>query len=192
MNETFALWGLAVAALLATWVLTKAAKQRLELSIAKHPSLTGHARMAQRVVAQLPGYAYDAHRFFNADKAPAEAVSRRRAGLARLSALFADRYPRSLALSTQAERGLSDLQFTGACRVPFPFSPYLHEQLKVASFVLESAGVTLTDLDGNVFYDLTGSYGVNVFGHDFYKQCIAEGSARAQALGPVLGSYHPC
>ena len=192
MNETFALWGLAVAALLATWVLTKAAKQRLELSIAKHPSLTGHARMAQRVVAQLPGYAYDAHRFFNADRAPAEAVSRRRAGLARLSALFADRYPRSLALSTQATRGLSDLQFTGAYRVPFPFSPYLREQLKVASFVLESAGVTLTDLDGNVFYDLTGSYGVNVFGHDFYKQCIAEGSARAQALGPVLGSYHPC
>ena len=192
MNETFALSGLAVAALLATWVLTKAAKRRLELSIAKHPSLTGHARMAQRVVAQLPGYAYDAHRFFNADKAPAEAVSRRRAGLARLSALFADRYPRSLALSTQAARGLSDLQFTGAYRVPFPFSPYLREQLRVASFVRESAGVTLTDLDGNVFYDLTGSYGVNVFGHDFYKQCIAEGSARAQALGPVLGSYHPC
>ena len=35
-----------------------------------------------------------------------------------------------------------------------------------------SAGVTLTDLDGNVFYDLTGSYGVNIFGNDFYKECI--------------------
>lgn len=32
---------------------------------------------------------------------------------------------------------------------------------------------------------------MNVFGHDFYKSCIAEGSARAAALGPVLGSYHP-
>ncbi len=192
MIENFALTGLALAALLATLVATKAAKRRLELSIAKHPSLTGHSRMAQRVVRQLPGYAYDAQRFFNADKAPAEAVSRRRAGLARLSALFARRYPRSLAMSTQAAQGLSDLQFTGAYRVPFQFSPYLREQLKVASFVRESAGVTLTDLDGNVFYDLTGSYGVNVFGQDFYKQCIAEGSARAQALGPVLGSYHPC
>ena len=123
MIENFALTGLALAALLATLVAAKAVKRRLELSLAKHPSLTGHARMAQRVVAQLPGYAYDAHRFFNADKAPAEAVSRRRAGLARLSALFAERYPRSLALSTQAAQGLSDLQFTGAYRVPFQFSP---------------------------------------------------------------------
>jgi glutamate-1-semialdehyde 2,1-aminomutase len=189
MIENFALTGLALAALAAALPL---AKRRLELSLAKHPSLTGHARMAQRVVKQLPGYAYDAQRFFSADQAPAETVWRRRAGLTRLSSLFAQRYPQSLALSSQAAQGLSDLQFTGAYRVPFPFSPYLREQLKVASFVRESAGVTLTDLDGNVFYDLTGAYGVNVFGHDFYKQCIAEGSARAQALGPVLGSYHPC
>jgi glutamate-1-semialdehyde 2,1-aminomutase len=32
---------------------------------------------------------------------------------------------------------------------------------------------------------------VNVFGYDFYKACMAEGSARAAALGPVLGAYHP-
>jgi glutamate-1-semialdehyde 2,1-aminomutase len=42
-----------------------------------------------------------------------------------------------------------------------------------------------------VFYDLTGSYGVNLFGNDFYKSCIDEGSARVRDLGPVLGSYHP-
>lgn len=189
MNETFALSALALAALAATLPL---AKRRLELSIAKHPSLTGHARMAQRVASLLPGYAYDAGRFFNSDRAPAEAVSRRRAGLARLSALYAQRYARSLALTAEAAEGLSDLQFTGAYRVPFQYSPYLRRQLKVASFVRESAGVTVTDLDGNVFYDLTGSYGVNLFGADFYKQCIAEGNARAQVLGPVLGSYHPC
>ncbi len=41
------------------------------------------------------------------------------------------------------------------------------------------------------FYDLTGSYGVNLFGYDFYKECIAEGAERAHALGPVLGAYHP-
>jgi glutamate-1-semialdehyde 2,1-aminomutase len=49
----------------------------------------------------------------------------------------------------------------------------------------------VTDLDGNVFYDLTGSYGVNLFGHDFYKACIDRGTARVRDLGPVLGSYHP-
>jgi glutamate-1-semialdehyde 2,1-aminomutase len=49
----------------------------------------------------------------------------------------------------------------------------------------------VTDLDGNVFYDLTGSYGVNIFGNDFYKECIEIGEKNAHALGPVLGSYHP-
>src|SRR6266481_5010130 len=49
----------------------------------------------------------------------------------------------------------------------------------------------ISDLDGNVFYDLTGSYGVNIFGNDFYKECIEIGEKRAHALGPVLGSYHP-
>ena len=51
--------------------------------------------------------------------------------------------------------------------------------------------MTVTDLDGNVFYDLTGSYGVNVFGYDFYKDCIARAEERARPLGPVLGAYHP-
>ncbi len=191
MNETFALSTVAYAALAALIASLPLAKRRLELSIAKHPSLTGHSRMAKRVASLLPGYAYDAARFFNSDKAPAEAVSRRRVGLARLAALFAQRYTRSLAMTAQAADGLSDLQFTSAYRVPFQYSPYLRQQLKVASFVRESAGVTVTDLDGNTFYDLTGSYGVNVFGQDFYKACIAEGSARVSALGPVLGAYHP-
>ncbi len=51
--------------------------------------------------------------------------------------------------------------------------------------------MTLADLDGNRFYDLTGSYGVNLFGHEFYKSCMAEGAARAAGLGLVLGAYHP-
>jgi glutamate-1-semialdehyde 2,1-aminomutase len=51
--------------------------------------------------------------------------------------------------------------------------------------------VTVTDMDGNRLYDLTGSYGVNLFGYDFYKECIARGSERVRDLGPVLGAYHP-
>jgi glutamate-1-semialdehyde 2,1-aminomutase len=51
--------------------------------------------------------------------------------------------------------------------------------------------VRLTDVDGNEFYDLAGSYGVNLLGYDFYKGCIERGAARVSALGPVLGAYHP-
>ncbi|WP_137732649.1 aminotransferase class III-fold pyridoxal phosphate-dependent enzyme [Pseudaquabacterium pictum] len=188
MNETLALTAVALAS--AALVLP-AAKRRLELSIAKHPSLTGHARMAKRVAALLPGYAYDAERFFNSDQAPAEAVSRRRAALQKLAQQLGDRHARSLALTRQAADGLSDLQFTSAYRVPFQYSPYLRKHLQVASFVQRADGVTVTDLDGRTFYDLTGSYGVNVFGHDFYRQVMAEATARASSHGVLLGSYHP-
>jgi len=189
MNEPFSLSLLAAAAALAlAWPRLS---RRLALSRAKHPSLTGHARMAKRVAAQVPGYAYDEARFFSADAAPAEVVARRRAGFARLAGQLNTRHAKSIALTHSAREGISDLQFTGAYRVPFQFGPYLRQHLGLGSFVQRTDGVMVTDLDGQRFYDLTGSYGVNVFGHDFYKACIAQGSARAAELGPLLGNYHP-
>jgi glutamate-1-semialdehyde 2,1-aminomutase len=166
-------------------------KRRFELSMAKHPSLTGHSRMAKRVAKILPGYAYDESQFFAADGAPDGVVMRRRAGLDALAALYASRFEKSLAMTAEATPAISDLQFTGAYRVPYQFSPYLRTRLKPGSFVMSADGVCVTDLDGNRFYDLTGSYGVNVFGADFYRSCMAEGAARVKDLGLVLGAYHP-
>jgi glutamate-1-semialdehyde 2,1-aminomutase len=181
----------AVAAAAAAAALVPRVRRRLELSRAKHPSLTGHSRMAKRVASLVPGYDYDAQRFFASDGASAEVAQQRRAGFERLAGELSARHARSIALTRSARDGISDLQFTSAYRVPFQYSRYLREHLAVGAFVASSQGVTLTDLDGQCLYDLTGSYGVNVFGHDFYKSCIAEGSARVAELGPVLGSYHP-
>jgi glutamate-1-semialdehyde 2,1-aminomutase len=189
MNDTFVLTASALAALAVAAPYTS---RRLQLSLAKHPSLTGHARIARRVAAWVPGYAYDEAGFFGSDGAPDEVQRRRRAALQRLAGDFARRFARSLQATDAAREHISDLQFTGAYRVPFQYSRYLHEHLRVPAFVREASGVTVTDLDGNTFYDLTGSYGVNVFGVDFYKECIADGQERVQALGPILGSYHPC
>jgi len=188
MVEPLLLTALAAAGLVAA--LPKA-RQRLELSLAKHPSLTGHSRMAKRVAAQVPGYSYDEARFFGSDGAPADVQARRRAGLMRLAGQLSSRHEKSIALTKQARESISDLQFTGAYRVPFQYSAYLRQHISVGAFVQRSDGVTLTDLDEQTFFDLTGSYGVNVFGNDFYKACISEGADRAAALGPVLGSYHP-
>jgi glutamate-1-semialdehyde 2,1-aminomutase len=188
MTETLALSALAAAAAASVLPL---AHRRLQLSRAKHPSLTGHARMAKRVASLVPGFAYDEAAFFGCDGAPPDVVARRQKGFQRLAATLEARHPRSVALTRHARESVSDLQFTGAYRVPFPFSGYLRQHLALGSFVDRTAGVTVTDLDGVEFIDLTGSYGVNVFGHDFYKSCIAEGGARAAALGPVLGAYHP-
>ena len=188
MNDTLLLSAIGLATLA---VAAPALKQRLELSRAKHPSLAGHSRMAKRVARQVPFYGFDEQAFFQSDDAPPAVAAQRQAALMRLAELFAQRFPRSIAMTQQAQPGIADLQFTSAYRVPFQYSAYLRQHLKTGSFVQSSAGVTFTDLDGNTFFDLTGSYGVNVFGNDFYKACIAEGSARVQALGPVLGSYHP-
>src|SRR5215472_787002 len=188
MQETMLLFGLGAAAA-AAWL--PALRTRLELSQAKHPSLTGHARIARRVAALVPYYAYDEERFFRSDGAPAPIADRRRVGFAQLAELFRQRFVRSAALTAEAQGAISDLQFTSRYRVPFQYSHYVREHLKVGAFLQSAEGVTVTDLDGNRFYDLAGSYGVNLFGVDFYRSCMAEGSARAAELGPVLGGYHP-
>ena len=165
--------------------------QRLRLSLAKHPSLTGHGRMASWLARRLPGYRYDALRFFAVDGAPADIAERRRRALQRLGKTLRERSPQTLAATAEAREGLSDLQFTSAYRVPFQFVPVLREHLALGSFWARSEGAELVDLDGNRCIDLTGSYGVNVFGNDFYKSCIDEGWARTRDLGAVLGGYHP-
>jgi len=185
---TYALYGLAALASILT--LAKA-KRRLELSLAKHPSLTGHARMARRLASLIPFYEYDEGRFFNSDDAPHEIAERRRAGFARLARLYEERFPKTRMATEKVKGSISDLQFTDTYRVPFQYSRLVRGKLRAGTFVESSSGVTLTDLDGNRFYDLTGSYGINVFGYDFYKECMERGLARTRALGPVLGSYHP-
>lgn len=165
--------------------------QRLSLSLAKHASLAGHARMARRVARLVPYFEYDDARFFDSDGAPADVVCARRAGFQRLVAQFAAAAPKSARTGEALAEGLSDLQLTSAYRVPFPYSRYVRERLKPGVLVRASNGLTLEDLDGNTLIDVSGSYGLNVFGYDFLKRCLEEGAARARELGPVLGPYHP-
>jgi len=166
-------------------------RARLTLSRAKHKSLTGHVRMGKRIAGLIPFYDYGEDRFFSADDAPDDIAARRRAGFERLSAIYATRYAKTRALTAETREGLSDLQFTGVYRVPFQFSRIVRENLGTGAFLERSDGPIVTDLDGNRFHDLTGSYGVNLFGYDFYKATIAQGIAETAALGPVLGAYHP-
>ncbi len=164
---------------------------RLALSRAKHRSLTGHSKMSKMVARLVPHYEFDIDKFFAVDGAPREIAMQRQDGFFRLAGLYAQRYAKGRQMTAEAAQHISDLQFTESYRVPFQFSRLVREHLSTSSFMQSSSGVTVTDVDGNVFYDLTGSYGVNIFGNDFYKECIAEGAKRAHALGPVLGPYHP-
>jgi glutamate-1-semialdehyde 2,1-aminomutase len=166
-------------------------QRRLELSRAKHRSLAGHARIGRWIATLVPFYEFDESRFFSADDAPAIIAERRRAAFFELAALYAQRFAKTARLSNEVQDEIADLQFTSRYRVPFQFSRLVRRHLNAGVFLESSAGATTTDLDGNRLYDLTGSYGVNLFGHDFYKECIERGSERVRDLGPVLGYYHP-
>ena len=182
---------LLTAAAVTAVLILRAAWYRLALSRAKHRSLAGHARWSRRFAKLVPFYEYDERGFFRADGAPEEVAQRRHAGFMQLAELYRQRFARTAQLTAEVAGTVSDLQFTARYRVPFQFSRIVREHLKGGSFLQSSAGVKVTDLDGNELYDLFGSYGVNLFGYDFYKGCIERGSAVARDLGPVLGSYHP-
>ncbi|MDR6305701.1 glutamate-1-semialdehyde 2,1-aminomutase [Nitrobacter vulgaris] len=164
---------------------------RLALSRAKHRSLTGHSKLSKTVARLLPFYEFDNNDFFGSDGAPREVVKQRREAFFRLARLYEERYAKGRQLTAEASSRISDLRFTETYRVPFQYSRMVREHLSTSAFMQSSCGVTVTDVDGNVFYDLAGSYGVNIFGNDFYKDCIAAAEQRAHALGPVLGPYHP-
>ena len=89
------------AAALLTLGLTRG-KRRLELSRAKHPGLSGHAKMAKRVAGMIPFYDYDEDRFFTADDPPLEVADRRRAAFERLSQLYQTRFAKTITLTKQA------------------------------------------------------------------------------------------
>lgn len=175
---------------LAVWLVPKAWR-RMQLSRAKHRSLAGHARMAKRLARWLPEYHYDEKQFFSVDGAPEPIQARRRQGFEVLShSLMSSQ--QTLALTRETRRKISDMQLTGRNRVPFQFSPLVQQKLPIGAFWKASRGNKLIDLDDREFMDLTGSYGVNVMGLDFYKHTMREGLLDSLELGPVLGGYLPC
>jgi glutamate-1-semialdehyde 2,1-aminomutase len=191
MDSSLPILSFAGAAVATTAAVFPKLRARLALSRAKHRSLTGHSKMSRRIARLIPFYEFDINDFFRSDGAPASIGTRRQDGFFRLAALYQERFSRSRKMTSEAASQISDLQFTQSYRVPFQYSRLVREHLGAGSFMQSSAGVTLTDLDGKIFYDLAGSYGVNIFGNDFYKECIAKAEQRAHALGPVLGFYHP-
>ena len=153
------------------------------------------AALTPRLSRYLSGWvrarSYSDEEFFRADGAGEPWIERRKAGIDRLSSLFEAKHPRSRAWGDAIRDSLSDLRFTDANRVPFPFARVMRERFSLCSVVTESKGPWLRDLDGQWTLDVSGSYGLNVAGFARYKEWMAKGLERVEALGPVLGPLHP-
>jgi len=167
------------------------APNRLRLSLAKHPSLAGHPRLARRVARRLPYYRHAGDAFFGCDGAPPAIVERRRRGFETLAVEAAQRCPRSIAYARSLEASVADAAFINRHRVPFPFRAGVRDALPLASIIEATEGNRVRDADGNWAWDVTGSYGMNVLGHEAYRACLDRGAERARAVGPYLGGYHP-
>ena len=164
---------------------------RLRLSRAKHPSLRGHSKWSRRIAGKIPFFTYTDAEYFSTDGAPNNIAQLRRAGMQRLQDRLTKQSVKTLAYCELIEQSISDVRFTSHYRIPFPYRNRLSKVFNLGSIADETQGSRIKDLDGNWRYDLSGSYGVNVMGYDFYKECMHVGAQKTQLLGPVLGAYHP-
>jgi glutamate-1-semialdehyde 2,1-aminomutase len=129
--------------------------------------------------------------FLRADGASASHVTRRRQGLDTLAETLRNQSAASADLACTLRDSFSDLRFTDASRVPFPFAREMRERFSLCSVVTASRGPHLQQAGGEWTLDASGSYGLNVAGFDQYKTWIQRGWDRVKDLGPVLGPLHP-
>jgi glutamate-1-semialdehyde 2,1-aminomutase len=147
--------------------------------------------IARRLSHLVRTHDYVGDRFFAADGADSSVGAVRRAALDRLGAVARAQRDQSLAWNAQVRDSFSDLRFTDANRVPFPFAREMRERFDLSTVVTASDGPRLRDLDGNWTLDVSGAYGVNVAGFNRYKDWISAGWERVRDVGPVLGPLHP-
>lgn len=160
------------------------------------------AILTLRAQALIPGFSrrlsnwvkshdYSDDDFFRADGAAERWVATRKQAINRLSAFFQTQCAKSTAWGNSIRESFSDLRFTDANRVPFPFLRVMRNKFNLCSVVTQSQGPKLRDLDGNWTLDVSGSYGLNVAGFDQYKEWMQKGWEQVKDLGPVLGPLHP-
>ena len=167
------------------------AARRVTIALGTLRALSLTPALSRRLARWVRPRSYSDEQFFQADGVDPVTVSSRRRGLERLATTLHEQYPASRAWGTAIREGFSDLRFTDANRVPFPFARVMRERFDLYSVVTASDGPYLQTLDGHATLDVGGSYGVNVAGFGRYKDWMARGLERVRDLGPVLGPLHP-
>src|SRR6185312_12606691 len=90
MDSSLPILSLSAAAMAGAAVTFPKIKARLELSRAKHRSLTGHSKMSRRVARLVPFYEFSIDEYFGADGAPQDVAGQRKDAFFALSKLYAE------------------------------------------------------------------------------------------------------
>lgn len=146
---------------------------------------------SRRLSTWVKSYAYSDEEFLRADGVGERWMELRKQAIDRLAGFFQTQCAKSIAWGNAIRESFSDLRFTDANRVPFPFMRVMREKFNLCSVVTASDGPKLRDLDGHWTLDVSGSYGLNVAGFERYKEWMQKGWERVKDLGPVLGPLHP-
>jgi glutamate-1-semialdehyde 2,1-aminomutase len=174
-RSSIILLGLLLVVFLASVTLLKIVTNILTLrALALAPTLS------RRVSDWVKSLDYSEHDVWGADGADSFWTQRRKDAIERLSAFFQAHCSKSIAWGNEIRNSFSDLRFTDANRVPFPFMRTVREKFSLCSVATESKGPKLLDLDGNWNLDVSGSYGLNVAGFDPYKEGMDKGWERVK------------
>src|SRR6202012_5214453 len=92
MDSPLPILSLSAVALAGAAVTFPRLKARLELSRAKHRSLTGHSKMSARGARLVPFYEFSIDEYFCTDGAPAEIAAQRKDAFFALARLYEQRY----------------------------------------------------------------------------------------------------
>ena len=183
--------GWLLSGLLLAAVLTLYAVRRLIRTAVTLPALALLPVFSRWLSNWVKSRDYTEEEFLCADGAGDSWIKRRRQALDRLAIFLRGQNKRSITWANAIRESFSDLRFTDANRVPFPFMRVMREKFDLCSVVTASQGPKLRTLDGQLTLDVSGSYGVNVAGFDNYKTWIEKGWNLVKDLGPVLGPLHP-
>src|SRR5581483_8185808 len=102
MDSSLPILSLAAGAVAATAAVAPKLKARIELSRAKHRSLTGHSKMSRRVARLIPAYEFDSNEFFRSDGATADVATRRQGGFFALATTYQQRFARGREMTAEA------------------------------------------------------------------------------------------
>ena len=180
-----------IAGILVLVVLASLAVQKIITAILTFRAQAFAPAISRRISNLVKSLDYSDREFLSADGAGERWIQVRKEAIDRLAGFFQAQCTKSIAWGDHIRSSFSDLRFTDANRVPFPFLRMMREKFNLCSVVTESNGPKLRDLDGNWNLDVSGSYGLNVAGFDRYKEWMEKGLERVKDLGPVLGPLHP-